>query len=256
MKLLNFNIVFHKNLYKSNTDGFTPDELRAWFTFVAVNEQIVKRDYEWLKDQNVIAEYELDHYNPAYQMLHYQQNSVFFHFAKIRHNTRYIGFGQYDMSIHAPGFRECVALLNQPCDRVIAFYAYSLTDTLRYSVWDVRQWQEIFFDSYRDFYGIAHTLDSLQDMPVALLHTFIMPTWLYLHMMPFVEQLMPKILQGLRFDTRHLAGTLERVFAFCINCFVLEHKVKELCFVKCMEHVEAQHTGDPVRNIAAGAAST
>jgi hypothetical protein len=77
MKLLNFNIVFHKNLYKSNTDGFTPDELRAWFTFVAVNEQIVKRDYEWLKDQNVIAEYELDHYNPAYQMLHYQQNSIF-----------------------------------------------------------------------------------------------------------------------------------------------------------------------------------
>ena len=41
-------------------------------------------------------------------------------------------------------------------------------------------------------------------------------------MMPFIEGFLPSTMRALTWDTRHLAGTLERIFALCISCGLLE----------------------------------
>jgi len=46
--------------------------------------------------------------------------------------------------------------------------------------------------------------------------------------MPFIEKIIPIILRKINWDTRHLAGTLERVFALCLSCGILEGKLKTL----------------------------
>jgi len=93
-----------------------------------------------------------------------------------------------------------------------------------------------------------HTLESLSKVPLALLHTFIMPTWFFLHIMPFVENLTPEILRVLNWETRHLAGTLERVFALCISCGIIEGKLN-LFHLSGFQHIENQHSEDKLRGI-------
>ena len=93
-----------------------------------------------------------------------------------------------------------------------------------------------------------HTIESVSKLPLALLHTFIMPTWFFLHIMPFVENLTPEILRALNWETRHLAGTLERVFALCISCGILEKKLS-LIPLSGFQHIEGQHSEDLLRGI-------
>jgi hypothetical protein len=71
-------------------------------------------------------------------------------------------------------------------------------------------------------------------------------------MMPFVEHLLPRILETLQWDTRHLAGTLERVFALCISCAITEGKFRHILKLEGIEHVDNQHSEDILRGIAAG----
>jgi hypothetical protein len=67
--------------------------------------------------------------------------------------------------------------------------------------------------------------------------------------MPFIENLTPIILRELNWETRHIAGTLERVFALCISCGVLEGKLKGFIALTGFQHVEEQHSEDLLRGI-------
>jgi hypothetical protein len=71
-------------------------------------------------------------------------------------------------------------------------------------------------------------------------------------MMPFVENLMPRILKTLQWETRHLAGTLERIFALCISCGIIEGKFREILQLHGFQHVDQQHSEDSLRNIKQG----
>ena len=68
--------------------------------------------------------------------------------------------------------------------------------------------------------------------------------------MPFVEKLTPEILRVLGWETRHLAGTLERIFALCISCGILEGNLN-LIHLNGFQHVEHQHSEDKLRGIHA-----
>jgi hypothetical protein len=254
MKPLNFFIFFHDTTFQENTSDFTSQELSNMFTWFAVNEKIPKRNLSWIPPDSLLYEYKLKIHSPLYQMLNFYQNSAFFHlyWNKELINSKYIGFGQYDMKMSAPSMRELYSLIeNDTADKVIIAFPYSI-NYLSSDLIPPHSWVTTFFTPYNEYYGTSHTLKTIETLPLALLHTFIIPTWFFLHMMPFVEHLLPRILETLQWDTRHLAGTLERVFALCISCAITEGKFRHILKLEGIEHVDNQHSEDILRGIAAG----
>ena len=70
--------------------------------------------------------------------------------------------------------------------------------------------------------------------------------------MPFINHDTSVILSMLGGDTRHIAGTLERVFALCIACGLAEGRLKGYVNQGGISHISEQHTDDPVRGIVKG----
>jgi hypothetical protein len=253
MDLLKIYIVFHKELFVKNTKDFSKQEIQEYFRWVAVNEKIPKQIPDWISEDIVLYEYKMKNHCPLYQMLNFYQNSVFFHLYKNPHlvTSRYIGFGQYDMSIQGDAFRDCInSLQSTQKDKIVGFFIYeyaALNNLLQ-----EEHWERVFFAPYREYYGTKVFLKDIYHLPLCLLHTFILPSWFFFHMMPFVEKILPKLLKELNWNTLHLAGTLERVFALCINCAIFEGKINILLQSRAMNHEEAQHMEDELRGIKAG----
>lgn len=246
MKPLSFFIIFHDTVFQENTSEFTKDELKEFFTWIAVNEKIRKGVYTFIP--NLLEEWKMPIHSPLFQMLNFYQNSVFYHLAwnKQLIDSKYVGFGQYDMKISASEFRQMYQIIStDTANKVFAPFLYDFNAL--YSS-PLQNWSSCFIAPYNKFFGMNHTLESISTLPLALLHTFILPTWFFLHIMPFVENLTSEILRALNWETRHLAGTLERVFALCISCGILEGKIK-LVSLSGFQHVEAQHSEDKLRGI-------
>jgi hypothetical protein len=245
MKPLSFFIIYHDNLFQENTSGI-PEGICTW---VAVNEKIPKVFPEWVKN-SLLKEYEMKIHNPLQQMTNFYQNSVFFHlyWNKELINSKYIGFGQYDMSFKAEEFMKVYeTLIDDTADKIIPVFMYPFAALGRKEDYGV--WEEIFLKPYNSYYGTSHKLNTIEHLPLCLLHTFIMPTWFFLHMMPFVESVLPKLLKVLNWETRHLAGHLERIFALCISCGIVEGKFRSLVPLKGVSHNDAQHSVDMLRGI-------
>jgi hypothetical protein len=247
MKQLSFFIVFHDNVFQENTSEFTEGEIKEFFTWVAVNEKIPKEFPSWIP--TLLKEWTMKKHSPLYQMLNFYQNSVFYHLAWNKEviDSKYIGFGQYDMKISAGEFRQVYQMIQNDADKIFAPFLYEF-HALYSNPINKDGWISSFLHPYNEYFGKDHTLDSVSKVPLALLHTFIMPTWFFLHIMPFVENLTPIILRELNWETRHLAGTLERVFALCISCGILEGKI-QLIQLNGFQHIEGQHSEDKLRGI-------
>ena len=71
-------------------------------------------------------------------------------------------------------------------------------------------------------------------------------------MMEFIEHILPTSLKFLNWETRHLAGTLERVIALSISCAILEGKFRHVTPLEGCVNNKNQHTGDEMRGIPKG----
>jgi hypothetical protein len=152
------------------------------------------------------------------------------------------------MSFNADEMRTILkAIENDTADKIIPVFTYPFDGLCNSEEMPI--WKELFVKPYNDYYGTSHELKSVEGLPLCLLHTFIMPTWFFLHMMPFVESLVPRILKFLNWDTRHLAGTLERVFALCISFGIIEGKFRQLIPLKGVSHTDSQRSADELRGI-------
>jgi hypothetical protein len=252
---LTFYIVFHQKLFPQNTEQFSHEEMKKWFRWVAVNEKIQKEVRTLFHNSLIIKEWEMKNYSPFYQMLNFYQNSVFFHLHENPEmiKTRYIGFGQYDMSFTADNFRNAITRIfaeNDPGDKVIGCFLYEYKAL--FQLFDKDIWTDYFFEPYNQYFKIKHTHEEIKDIPLCLLHTFIIPTWFFHSMMGFLKWNLPKIMKMLNWDTRHLAGTLERFIALCISCGIKEGRFRGFFQLEGVSHLDEQHMEDPLRNIAGG----
>jgi len=68
-------------------------------------------------------------------------------------------------------------------------------------------------------------------------------------MMPFIEYITPEIVRNLKWNIRHLAGTLERVYALCLAAGILEGKFKQIIKFDGIKQRDDQRTPDPIRGI-------
>jgi hypothetical protein len=249
---LTFFIIFHKLLFARNTEQFTLEEQRAWFRWYAANETIPKQIPDWLPKECLIEEYKLQKYDPEQQQNKSQQNSCFFHLLwnPTLLQSKYVGFGQYDISMEADPMRNAVRIMNQKdkiCFIMFPYYFIHLFDPI-----PPTRWTSYFVSFYNSYYNTYHKLKDIQHMPLALLHTFILPSDFFQEMMTFVEAAHATIWNMIRNNKVIYAGTMERVFALCINFAVLEGKFDDLLILKGFSHNDSQHTGDEMRGIKTG----
>jgi len=252
MKPLSFYIIFHKDIYQENTSSFSEESTKKFLKWVAVNEKIPKQYPLWIPTDCLIKEWEMEFHSPLYQMLNFYQNSTLLHlfWNKEYEKSKYIGFGQYDMSFDAAEFEKLDHTLKTTEDTVYGAFIYAFTAILPSYPYELLQY--MFLTPYNEFYGTAHTFDKLKEMPLFLLHTFIIPSWFFKHMMPFIEKNIPHILRIFQWDTRHLAGTLERIFALCIACGMLEGKLRNILPLLGVKEKHEHRTEDSFRGISTG----
>jgi hypothetical protein len=250
MKTLSFYIVFHKKIYEDNTKSFHPEHMKHSLKWVAVNENVEKEYTDYIPPECLIKEWEMTIHNPLYQMTNFYQNSVFLHiyWNKLYENSKYIGFAQYDMSIDASELLTIETTALKQMDSIVcAAFIYNADHLI--NLFTKETWVDVFVNPYNTFYNTSHTIDSLKELPLFLLHTFIIPSWFFKDMMPFIERIIPIILRKINWDTRHLAGTLERVFALCISCGMLEGRLKTLIQMHGIKNLSNQREEDLFRGI-------
>jgi hypothetical protein len=73
-------------------------------------------------------------------------------------------------------------------------------------------------------------------MPLALFHTFVIPKSNYCRMMHFTKKVLPNIVTFLNKDNRHMAGTLERLFALFLNLEILTGNMKDFKWISGLVH--------------------
>jgi hypothetical protein len=254
MSNLNIYIIYHKNVYQENTAGFA--DLHN-FTWVAVNESILKINDDWIPKERLLKEWTMPVYNPLMQMSNFYQNSVFFHLYWNPEllSSKYVGFAQYDMGFDVSALQGIINGIGAGDVGDKIFGAYPFEFNAIYGVLGPAEWDECFMKPYNNYYSTMHKIGDISDVPLLLLHTFIMPKWFFLHMMGFVDKMYVGVLRSLGWNTRHLAGTLERVFALCIAFGIKENKFRMIGLWPGVNHIDSQHSGDSLRGISVGKGS-
>lgn len=249
---LTFYIIFHKLLFARNTKDFTEDERHDWFRWYAVNEEIPKTIPDWVPNECLVEEYKLKKYDPDQQRNKSYQNSCFFHlyYNPAIVTTKYIGFGQYDMSMDVNTFRMAVDIMKKENTAFFVMYPYNFIHL--FNLFSDEIWNKHFVYHYNKYYNTNHTLDNIKNIPLALLHTFILPTSFFMEMMKFTEHIHTHIWTMLNFDSRHYAGTMERVFALYINFAIYEKRLTNVLNLQGFSHNQSQHMGDEMRGIQKG----
>ncbi len=245
-------IIFHKLLFARNTEDFTIDELKNWIRWYAVNEDIPKEIPDWVPKECLIEEYKLRKYDPDQQRNKSYQNSCFFHLYWNRDQikSKYVGFGQYDMKIMAESIRTRITLMNEKDNYCFIMFPYEFIHIC--NPVPLQRWNTFFLEHYNKYYKTNHSFEEIANLPLALLHTFILPTPFYFDMMKFIEYVHPYIWEMIGYCSDIYAGTMERVFAICINFALIDHKFDDIFYVKGFEHNESQHMGDTDRGIKKG----
>jgi len=227
---LTFYIVFHKCIYPENTKAFSRDQIKNIFTWIAVNKSIPKEIPFTMLSYPILYEWKMRFYNPSLQSDRYYQNSVFFHLYRNQEylKSKFIGFGQYDMQFERSSIPT--VLID---DHVYGYWLAGIESVTE--PYPVDWWKSFFLDPYNAFYGTSHTFEDIYTQPLFIYHTFIIPTSYFLRLMPFIEHDTTIILSYLQ-TTKHIAGTLERVFAMCIACALLEGTLKGYTILNGINH--------------------
>ena len=246
-------IIFHKSLFVENYLSFSQSETLRLLRWVAVNEAFSKQIPSSFPISCILHEHLLTFYDPLLQLSNYYQNSFFFHLAMNPSiaTKEYVGFAQYDMNLPAELFRSIEAkILEHGAPTIYGMYPYPF-EALYSNPLSHEDWREL-LRLYNSHSNTNHDFESLKLLPLFLCHTFILPTSVFLECMEFVRKTVPFCLRKLGWNTRHLAGTFERVIAITISCKILEKKIQDMVHVKGVDHLASQHDADPLRGLKEG----
>jgi hypothetical protein len=97
-------------------------------------------------------------------------------------------------------------------------------------------WQFI-VQKYSNFFDVAvDDVDKLDTMKLALFHTFVIPVETYKRMMCFTKDILKNVTAFLGNNTRHMAGTLERVFALFLNLEIITGNMRPFEWIEGLIH--------------------
>jgi hypothetical protein len=229
-------IVGHQKFYAETVAGISDEDLKKHVRFVCVNENLPKDVPAEFPAECVMNEWEIQGYEPFYQREKYYQNSVFFNTMNIIETLGLdqIGFAQYDMVFTPEIFEEIKQTCEADKNAAIGFYPYPIEHL--FEIVQPQAWQFI-IQQYSNFFQVpVENVDKLESMKLALFHTFVIPKSNYCRMMHFAKKVLPNIVTFLNKDNRHMAGTLERLFALFLNLEIITGNMKEFKWVSGLRH--------------------
>jgi len=229
-------IVGHQKFYAETVAGISDEDLKKHVRFVCVNENLPKDVPAEFPAECVMNEWEIQGYEPFYQREKYYQNSVFFNTMNIIETLGLdqIGFAQYDMVFTPEIFEEIKQTCEADKNAAIGFYPYPIEHL--FEIVPPQAWQFI-IQQYSNFFQVpVENVDKLESMKLALFHTFVIPKSNYCRMMHFAKKVLPNIVTFLNKDNRHMAGTLERLFALFLNLEIITGNMKEFKWVSGLRH--------------------
>lgn len=250
MSLFKIFIIGHKNFYLHTLQNINTNDIKQYIVWTVVNEPIEKSIPAEFPITSILREWDIPGFCPLYQMTHFYQNSVFFNLVKIidTYNLKHVGFGQYDMIYTKSILESCKNHLTEK-KSAIGFYPYNFLH-LQNEVLSFQDWFLIIDQYFKIFCIEPIDLTELMNMPLALFHTFIIPVYNYKRMMFFSEKILNHIIQKLKYDMRHFAGTFERVFAIFLNLEILLTKMNAFLFLDGLVHDHTHlRTSDTLRGI-------
>ena len=230
-------IVGHKKFYAKTVEGISEDDLKKYVKFVCVNEDLPKDIPAEYPKECIMNEWDIPEYESFYQKNNFYQNSVFFNLMNVIDtlNLEHIGFAQYDMVFTPEIFDQIKERCKDP-KAVVGFYPYPiepLFEILKPGVW------QFIIQKYSNFFDIpVEDVDKLDTMKLALFHTFVIPVHNYKRMMCFTKDILKNVTTFLGNDTRHMAGTLERVFALFLNLEIITGNMNEFEWIDGLIHYD------------------
>jgi hypothetical protein len=229
-------IIGHERFYKETVAGITEEDLKKYVRFVCVNENLPKNIPESFPKECIVNEWEFPDYEEFYQKNNYYQNSVFFNTMNVIETLglEQIGFFQYDM-IMSPAIFDTIKSTNEADkEAAIGFYPYPIEQL--FEIVNPGAWQFI-IQQYSNFFQVSVDTDQLEEMKLALFHTFVIPKKNFCRMMHLTKKVLPTVLTFLSSSgTRHIAGTLERLFALFLNMEIVTGNMKDFIWVPNLIH--------------------
>lgn len=244
-------IIGHKTFYAKTVEGIPIEDLKKHVKFVCVNEKLIPKNIPTeFPSECIMNEYDIPEYEPFYQQNNFYQNSFFFNLMNVIDTLGLdqVGFFQYDMIFTPKIFEQIKTTCAEDPQSAIAFYPYPiepLFEILQPGVW------QFIIQQYANFFDVpiddAYKLDT---MKLALFHTFVIPVENYKRMMMFTKSVLKNIMAFLSGNTRHIAGTLERVFALFLNLEIISGNMKDFVFIDGLVHDDVNlRLADPSRGI-------
>ena len=218
-------VVFHHTLFDECYQHIPDDILTTYFTFFAVNDEIVKT-YTPNK-YKVVNEWELPIYDPLFQKRGYNENSAIYHVHanKLHQNYDYIGFFQYD-TIFKDNLIEF--LQNQLANTDIPMYfpleIYNF-QFCAFQTWGEVNTIQFITNDYEEFFNTKFSTTEIYP----LMNSFILPAKTYEKIMQWIVQLYDKLYPWCIEPPNctghgHLGGIYERIMAFVIGNEKLPHQ--------------------------------
>lgn len=240
-------IVCHRDAYPANHREFTPLEARqAGLRWYVVNEPLTPKNIDAPPSCRV-NEWDLPWHDPFLQMNNFYNNSALWHVYKNLDLLvdDHVGFAQYDMTIPRAPLEAFAELTTAQPGAVAYMFPYPFAalfhNPLPGEFWDAAVVR-------RAFPGVR--LSDLASGELPLFHAFILPKDAFADMMAFADSVLAEVVRALGHDTRHLAGTLERVCALWIAAAVFAQKLGPVVNVPGFEHNQAtQRLPDAFRGI-------
>jgi hypothetical protein len=148
-------------------------------------------------------------------MLNFCDNSIVLN---IKPSSEFIGLCQYDMHIDKDKMINAIDSLTRP-NSMVGFYAYYSDAAC--DIISPKDWNTV-LDIYNKNNNTSHTFDSLSQTQFFFMNTYIIPSYFFLKLQSTLNTLLRIIFKLLKYNMRHIAGTLERTNAFIIACAIKE----------------------------------
>lgn len=235
-------VVGHRVVTGANATGFDADDLRRWVRWYIANEAVADRDVR-VPQALRVDEWALPWHDPLQQLANFYNNSALWHVWKNPGlHDDFVGFAQYDMVVPRAAVAEFAAI-DAPLK--VGYMQPSPAADFWHTPLPREAWAALAARL------TCLPLDTLlaPGMVLPLCHAFVLPLDAFLDMMRFAESALPGVLRALGHDTRHLAGTLERVFALWIVAAVRGRRLGPVLHMKGVVHDPSRRLPDALRGL-------
>lgn len=240
-KVLHVFNIWHNKLFDKCYDKLDEYSLSK-ITMFDVNPNYEKI-YNANKGYKIVKEYELSHYNSLFQITNYCQTSCLYHVFKndLYWVSDYIGFIQYDMDLSQDFIYDIETKINTNLEinnnnnnnNIKFFYTLAVENKLDVPM-ICQPYNNSVLEKYNDYFKTNHSYESIKNSNKSTkficLHTFVIPTKIYIKMMTWfcslTDWLHRNYINGLYCES--ISEVSEEIFGLFLLLQMIENEQIEL----------------------------